>query len=50
MSPTEWIRQPKWIKMANIQLFNNCKTCNVPICNPDIFAHNTVGVKFSFHP
>ena len=50
MSPTKWIRQAKWIKIAIIQFFNTVKTFNVRIFNPTIFALHTSGVKLYFYP
>ena len=44
MSPAEWI------KIANIYFFNTVKKLNVRICNPTIFALNTLGVKLCSHP
>ena len=42
----------QWNESNSIILisFNRCKKENVPICNPDIFAFHTLGVKCYFHP
>ena len=51
MSPAEWIRQAEWIRIANIHfVLNTVRKFNVRICNPTIFALDTLGVKWCFHP
>ena len=48
----KWIRQAKWIKIANIYflILITAQLFNVRICNPTIFAFPTLGVRLCFHP
>ena len=47
MLPAELIRQPEWIKIANINFF---QITLILIFNPDIFAIHILGVKYCYHP